>query len=714
MSVFARPPVRTPGALAMLNLLACASYAVVGALTLLLGQYSGLASPVWPAAGIAFAMAYAWGWRVLPGVALGSLAANAVTLARLDSITGESITVTVVIGLGAALQAAVGAILVGRAIGFRASLTRGGQILAFLIFAGVLSTVVNASIATAAQVAAGTASPDTAMLVWLTWWVGDSIGVIVFAPITLMLIPDQQPVWRGRRWRVAVPGVVMVALFAGFFLQSEMRADAELQADVERLANTAAADLERNVARHQEVLEGLSSYFEASEEVTAAEFDRFTESALRRFPNLAALSWNPIVANSDLAAFEAYQRQQPGLEGFTVTERNDNGDLVPVSDRDYYVTVGYISPLEANRAALGYDINSNPVRQRAINTALELGIPAATAPIDLVQESGTQKGMLALVPVTSVGGQSDDTGRPLGFAVGVYRLQDLLADTFDNGRWDNVDLNLVDVTSPVDPQEIAERTSPRPPTVDLAPGAEPVAKSDRFTVFGRTWQLEVTPTSGPLAQRASAATPSVELVGLLVIFLLQAFVLLVTGLERKAVRQAEQSEAEANTDHLTGLQNRRAFLTNLTRVRERSATQGTSDALMFLDLDRFKAVNDRGGHEAGDLMLRNVARVLRDNVRSRDVVARIGGDEFAIILNNCTADRALQIGSALVAGVEAIRVPDHGEDLSVGISIGIAEILPDDGLGIDELIRRADDACYEAKNAGGGTRLHVPDETPQV
>ena len=133
MSVFARPPVRTPGALAMLNLLAFASYAVVGALTLLLGQYSGLASPVWPAAGIAFAMAYAWGWRVLPGVALGSLAANAVTLARLDSITGESITVTVVIGLGAALQAAVGAILVGRAIGFRASLTRGGQILAWFV-----------------------------------------------------------------------------------------------------------------------------------------------------------------------------------------------------------------------------------------------------------------------------------------------------------------------------------------------------------------------------------------------------------------------------------------------------------------------------------------------------------------------------------------------------------------------------------------------------
>lgn len=712
--MFARPPTRTWRGILLLNVVAFASYAVVGALTLLIGQYSGLASPVWPAAGIAFALVYAWGWRVLPGIALGSVVSNAVTLARLDEVTVGTFAVTVVVGLGAALGAAVGAALVTTAVGPRVSLTRGGQIVAFLGLAGVVATMLNASIATAAQVAAGTASADTAMTLWLTWWVGDSIGVLVFAPITLMLIPDQAVVWRGRRWRVAIPGLVIVALFAGFFVQSELREQKDVQLRVEQLANSAAADLQRNVARHQEVLEGLSSYFEASEEVTAEEFTQYTESALRRFPNLAALSWNPIVDGADLAAFEAQQRRQPGLEDFTVTERTADGELIPVSPRDYYVTVGYIDPLETNRAALGFDINSNDLRQRAINTALELGLPSATAPIDLVQEDGSQKGMLALVPIFDPAGAAEDAGRPIGFAVGVYRLGDLLADTFAGPRWADVDLNLVDVTTPTDPQEIADRSAIRPPTVDLAPGAEPVARSDRFSVFGRTWQLEVTPTSGPLAERSIAANPSVEIVGLLVVFLLMAFVLLVTGLERQAVRQAERSEVEANTDHLTGLDNRRSFVAHLERVRERSQSQGSVDVLMFLDLDRFKAVNDVGGHEAGDLMLRSVARALRDSVRSRDIVARVGGDEFAIVLNDCEAERAVQIGASLVSAVEAIRVPDHGQDLSVGVSIGIVEIRHGDGLGIDELIRRADDACYEAKHSGGGARLYREDNAAQA
>jgi len=710
--MFARPRTRTWRGFLLLNVVAFASYAVVGALTLLIGQYSGLASPVWPAAGIAFAMVYAWGWRVLPGIVLGSVLSNAVTLARLDEITVGTFAVTVAIGLGAAVGAGVGAALVTKAVGPQASLTRGGQIVAFLGLAGVLATTLNASIATAAQVAAGTASADTAMALWLTWWVGDSIGVIVFAPITLMLIPDQAVVWRGRRWRVTIPGLVSVALFAGFFVQSELREQQDVQSRVEQLANTAAADLQRNVARHQEVLQGLSSYFAASEEVTAEEFAQYTQSALRRFPNLAALSWNPIVSSGDLATFEAEQRQQPGLEDFTVTEQTEDGELIPVTPRDYYVTVGFIEPLDANRAALGFDINSNDIRQSAINTSLELGLPSATAPIDLLQEDGPQKGMLALVPIFDPVGAVDESGRPIGFAVGVYRLTDLLADTFTGTEWDDIDLNLVDVTSPTDPQEIADRAAIHPPTVDLAPGADPVARSDRFTVFGRTWQLEVTPTSGPLANRSITANPSMEIVGLLVVFLLMAFILLVTGLERQAVRKAELSEAEANTDPLTELANRRSFVAHLERVRERTQSQGSVDALLFLDLDRFKAVNDLGGHDAGDLMLRSVARALRDNVRSRDLVARIGGDEFAIVLNDCEAERAVQIGASLVSAVEAARVPDHGGDLSVGVSIGIVEIRAGDGLGIDELIRRADDACYDAKHNGGGVRLYREDNVP--
>ena len=692
-----------------LNLLVFVVYAVIGTLTLLVGQYSGLASPVWPAAGLAFAAIYVWGWRLLPAVLLGSLASNALTLVREGTVTQTSLFVAVVIALGAALQALIGARLVTAAVGRRASLTRGGEILAFLLLAAVVGSVVNASVATVTQVAFGLVSADQALLVWVTWWVGDAIGVVVFGPLALMLIPSQREVWQGRRWRVAIPSLTAVVLFVAFFVQAENQSANEMRLRTEQLANSAAIELERNVARHQEVLEGLSSFFESSEEVNRDEFASYTASALRRFPNLQALSWNPIVTADELDAFEQRIRADGEFPDFTVTERDAQGELVPVAPRDDYVVVEYIEPLATNEAAIGFDINSNPIRQQAINKAGSLGVPAATAPIDLVQESGTQKGMLALVPVyerNTLDEREGQVDRLLGFAVGVYRLDDLLTDTFAGPVWASTEIHLVDVTNPDDSREISTREALKTPTVDQTQKIVNSASSDRFSVFGRTWQVEVVPTSGPLANPGQAMAPSLEFVGLLVILLVQAFVLLVTGTERQAWRHAESSEQEANTDHLTGLSNRRAFLRNLELVRQRSKMDGTGDSLLFMDLDRFKSVNDQGGHDAGDRMLQAVARVLTANVRSRDTVARIGGDEFAVVLNNCGTERAMEIAQKLVAEVNALRVTsDHGE-LSVGLSVGVVSFSSGDDLSVDELLRRADDASYDIKHAGGGALLY--------
>jgi integral membrane sensor domain MASE1 len=180
MAIDAKPPLR----LLAQALLVAVVYAIVGTLSLRLARDTGLAAPVWPAAGIAFAMAFQRGWTVLPGVALGSLLVNLPAL--LAEGSAAAATTSAVIAVGAALQAQAGALAVRGSIGSRPMLAEWRQILLFTALAGPVACLVAPTIGLVAQLTGGVIAPAQASTVWLTWWVGDSIGVIVFAPLTLM------------------------------------------------------------------------------------------------------------------------------------------------------------------------------------------------------------------------------------------------------------------------------------------------------------------------------------------------------------------------------------------------------------------------------------------------------------------------------------------------------------------------------------------------
>ena len=152
-------------------------------------------------------------------------------------------------------------------------------------------------------------------------------------------------------------------------------------------------------------------------------------------------------------------------------------------------------------------------------------------------------------------------------------------------------------------------------------------------------------------------------------------------------------------DALTGLKNRRSFEEALSAARGHYLRSGEGAAIVMIDLDHFKQVNDRGGHDAGDEMLRNVTHVLGEAVRVTDTAARVGGDEFALLLPGCNADRALMIVEKIRDQICALAVIRDNERLSIGASFGIAELRPGDADWTD-VLQRADAACYEAKNAG--------------
>ncbi|MDB5039453.1 MAG: hypothetical protein JWN27_179 [Candidatus Eremiobacteraeota bacterium] len=164
-------------------------------------------------------------------------------------------------------------------------------------------------------------------------------------------------------------------------------------------------------------------------------------------------------------------------------------------------------------------------------------------------------------------------------------------------------------------------------------------------------------------------------------------------------RLAMRLTFEAAHDQLTGLQNRRAFLERLDEAVRGIRERGEHHAIAYLDLDRFKLVNDKFGHAIGDALLAAVSRVMGRSVRGGDVLARIGGDEFACLLTNCRLDDARRVAEKIRAAVEAFRMQHAGESLQIGVSIGLAPleasvVRPEDALAA------ADAACYQAKAAG--------------
>ncbi len=175
---------------------------------------------------------------------------------------------------------------------------------------------------------------------------------------------------------------------------------------------------------------------------------------------------------------------------------------------------------------------------------------------------------------------------------------------------------------------------------------------------------------------------------------------------RELIDQLEKEKQRAfllaAEDHLTGLHNRRMFLELAASHLRQAKRSHKHYALMYLDLDRFKGINDSLGHHVGDLLLQVVSRRLRDAVRESDLIARLGGDEFAILLTGLDrVDDVTAIAEKLVCVVGAPCVNLDGHDLQVGTSIGIA-IFPRDGQNVDMLCRHADAAMYEAKRTGRG------------
>ncbi|MFK8031807.1 MAG: EAL domain-containing protein [Gammaproteobacteria bacterium] len=168
---------------------------------------------------------------------------------------------------------------------------------------------------------------------------------------------------------------------------------------------------------------------------------------------------------------------------------------------------------------------------------------------------------------------------------------------------------------------------------------------------------------------------------------------------------AQQMSYQASHDALTGLTNRREFERRVGELVDASHDENVAHVICYLDLDRFKAVNDTSGHAAGDNMLRQLANLIREKVRDSDMVARLGGDEFGMLLVGCPLDKARQIADDVCSAVRDFRFFWRDQVFNVGVSIGLVEISHESG-STEDVIAAADSACYVAKQQGR-SQVHV-------
>jgi diguanylate cyclase (GGDEF)-like protein len=177
---------------------------------------------------------------------------------------------------------------------------------------------------------------------------------------------------------------------------------------------------------------------------------------------------------------------------------------------------------------------------------------------------------------------------------------------------------------------------------------------------------------------------------------------------RRAFALELELQRDARTDALTGLDNRRAMQERATFELKRASRARVPVSLVLCDIDHFKTINDRHGHDAGDDVLRAVGHTLRAAVRETDLLSRWGGEEFLAVLSDTDARRAAEVAERMRAGVEAMPVAGMPERATISLGVASRQVIGDAGADWEALLKEADANLYRAKSAGRNRVVSTP------
>jgi CHASE1-domain containing sensor protein len=476
-------------ALLLRLVLVALTYVVAGIVGKMLAIDPTLASPIWPASGLALAALLIWGYRLLPGLWLGAFLYN--------FLLGPSIAViplAAAVASGSTLAALLGASLTRKFFTSEAPMTES-NLWRFLLLAGPMSCLISATVGVVSLHLAGAGmTPDKMLSQWLLWWVGDSIGVVLFAPVLLSFCPRACTRWSESRGRIALQliftALLLVAAHLGLNDLEKVHAQ-RMAKDQMVVANELGF---RQLTNQIHDLASIERFIVASEEVTSQGFATFTADIIRQ-PTIMAVDWAPRVPENERQAFETVMRQQGnGTHIFTV---DANDQEIKLGERAEYFPVLFSATQRSLPPVFGRDHGSQETRWVAMVRARDTGMTVATGIVPQLRTD--QDSILLFRPVyrqgfTAGGTTVEERRRALrGFVVGLYEVRSLFYSVTQAAEASGLLFRVTDI-SPGEPAQVLMSTLP--------PSLTPTWHQET-TFAGRTWQLELQPETAVWQQGSS-------------------------------------------------------------------------------------------------------------------------------------------------------------------------------------------------------------------
>jgi signal transduction histidine kinase/ActR/RegA family two-component response regulator len=513
-----------------------AFYYLFGRLGLLLAVPPGFATAVWPPSGIALAAMLVWGYRMMPGIWLGSFLINLTISVETD---GNHLMISAIIALGAMLQAVVSTWLIHRFARYPNLLEQVKDIVLFMLLGGPIGCLVAPTIGITTLWLMGLLAPSDIFANWGTWWIGDSMGALLFAPLLLFCTDIGGKISRRRRILVIVPLIIVSALGLLLFTYVRKEQQETVQKEFIQYSNTLAQAIEKHLHNMMDVVYMINSFYAGSSHseisdndypeyrVSRQEFYDFTRHVFTRYPSIHTLAWLPRVPHHKRATYEKYA-EKDGLIGFQFVDKLKDGRFITAPQRQEYFPAYFLEPTEGNESLLGFDVGTLPARMANIETAAASGKMSVSERIKLLLDPENEYSFAIYVPLyardvmdNSTLSAAERLRKLEGIAVGAFRINEVMKAALEGLSHKDIGITMEDETAILPAQRTLYNNN-----IAATPAITWVRS---FTMGDRTWRLTFIPTPDYLKKHQDWDVWLVLLGAMLFTSLLGVFLLVVTG-----------------------------------------------------------------------------------------------------------------------------------------------------------------------------------------